>query len=72
MERTLDLTGIEVRDIEIAEAEFPTAVEFRVEGVVTDLSDETIAALVGKELTPKALVLEVDDESGTMDDASAS
>ncbi|MFC4550999.1 MULTISPECIES: hypothetical protein [Halorussus] len=58
MERTLDLSGVEVRDIEIAEAEFPNAVTFRLEGVLTDLDEDEMEAVVGKEVRPKSIVVE--------------
>ena len=58
MERTIDLSGVELRDIEIAEAEFPNAVAFRLEGVLTDLGEDDIEAVVGKEVRPKSIVVE--------------
>lgn len=58
MERTLDLSNVEVRDIELRNADLPNALELRVEAVVTDLSEEVVEAFVGKQFEPKALVLE--------------
>ncbi|WP_158056589.1 hypothetical protein [Halorussus halophilus] len=65
MERTLDLSNVEVRDIELRKADFPNAIELRVEAVVTELSDEAVEAFVGKQFEPKALILEeAEDEGG--------
>ena len=58
MERRIDLSNVEIRDIELREADFPNAIELRVEAVVTGLDEETLDAVVGTQFRPKALVVE--------------
>lgn len=65
MERTLDLSSVEVHDVEITEAGFPDAIEFRIEGVVTDLDDDRIEEFVGKELRPKSITFDTVEEGAS-------
>lgn len=57
----IDLDELEIRDIGVYPSETANTLDFKIEGRINGLDEETIGKFEGKNVTPAKLVCEVED-----------